>query len=126
MLDEPRGRLLVVAADLVERRVDEAVEQDDRHALGLEVGEGVLERADGRREQHPVDLALGQRAHDPQLVLGILARVAEQQRVPGAARGVPRSAATTSVKYGFESPLIASPSDCVPPRASARAIVFGR
>ena len=36
------------------------------------------------------------------------------------------TAATTSMKYGFESPLIASPSDCVPPRASARASVFGR
>ena len=35
-------------------------------------------------------------------------------------------AATTSVKYGFESPEIARPSDCVPPRASARASVFGR
>ena len=87
VLDEPRRRLLVVAADLVERGVDEAVEQHDRHALGLEVRQRVLQRADGRREQHPVDLALGQRAHDPQLVLGVLARVAQQQRVAGAPRG---------------------------------------
>ena len=87
VLDEPRRRLLVVAADLVERGVDEAVEQHDRHALALQVGQRVLARADRRREQQPVDLALGERADDPQLVLGVLARVAEQQRVAGAAGG---------------------------------------
>jgi hypothetical protein len=77
VLDELRRRLLVVAADLVERHVHEAVQQHRRDPLLGQISKRVLVRADRRREQHAVHLALGKGAHDPQLVLGVLARVAQ-------------------------------------------------
>ena len=45
-----RGGLLVVAADLVQRHVQEAVQQHDRHLGGLEPRQGGLQRADRGRQ----------------------------------------------------------------------------
>ncbi len=125
VLDEPRGRLLVVAADLVERDVDEAVEQHDRHALRLP---GTAARA----RSAPTDGASSSpstwRSASVRTIRSSCSgssRVSPSSSVWPARPAAASTAATTSMKYGFESPLIASPSDCVPPRASARAIVFG-
>src|SRR4051794_2277457 len=85
MVHEPRGRLLVLAAHLVEVAARHAVDQHHRHVLCGEERQRPFEGARGRRQQQPVDAPFEQRLHHPQLLLGILARVAEQQRVAGAA-----------------------------------------
>ena len=127
VLDEPRGRLLVVAADLVERRRRRKRSSSTTGTLG-----GLEVRQRRARARRPTAPATARRPGARPSVRTIRSscsgssRVSPSSSVWPARPAAASTAATTSMKYGFESPLMASPSDWVPPRASARAIVFGR
>ena len=67
------------------------------------------------RQQHPVDPPLHQRADDPQLVLGVVARVAQQQRVAG------RRGGALDGGDQLAQVRVAEPADGQPERLRARA-----
>ena len=78
MLDQELHRALVLDADLIEPRRRQAIDQNERDAIFVEILDRAAFRIGGRREDDAVDAALMQRLHDLQLPRGFILGVGEK------------------------------------------------